>query len=58
MIEKQMHGEKMLAATVFVFPWWLWAGSAAFAVLLTTAAAVYPARRAARIQPIAALRYE
>jgi putative ABC transport system permease protein len=58
LIEQQMHGEKMLATSVFVFPWWLWAGAVGFAVVLTTAAAFYPARRAARIQPIEALRYE
>jgi putative ABC transport system permease protein len=57
-IEKQIADNKLLTATVFVFPWWLWAVSVTFAVLLTTAAAWYPARRAARIDPIQALKYE
>jgi putative ABC transport system permease protein len=48
----------MLSESFFVFPWWLWAGSVGFAVVVTTAAAFYPARRAARIDPIQALKYE
>jgi putative ABC transport system permease protein len=58
MIEGQMMGQKMLTETIFVFPWWLWAGAMGFAVVVTTAAAYYPALRAARIDPILALRYE
>lgn len=55
----QMPGdERMLTETVFVFPGWLWAGAFGFAVLVTTAAAWYPARRAAGIDPIKALKYE
>lgn len=56
-MQKQMEEEKLMSTTVFVFPWWLWAGAVAFGVLVTTAAAYYPARRAARIHPIEALRY-
>src|SRR5207253_5071737 len=58
MIEGQMGGDRMLTQTIFVFPWWLWAGSLGFAVFVTTAAAFYPARRAAGIDPILALRSE
>lgn len=57
-IEKQIHGEKLLTETIFTFPWWLWGASVFFAVVLTTSAAWYPARRAARIDPILALKYE
>lgn len=56
-MQKQIEEEKLVSTTIFVFPWWLWAGSVGFAVLVTTAAAYYPARRAARIHPIEALRY-
>jgi putative ABC transport system permease protein len=45
-----------LEGTVFVFPPWLVLGVPLLVCLFTTAAAVYPARRAARVDPIAALR--
>jgi putative ABC transport system permease protein len=47
-----------LKESLFVFPPWLTAGVVAFAVLVTTLAAVYPARRAARVTPLTALRHE
>ncbi|HVL14380.1 MAG TPA: ABC transporter permease [Gemmata sp.] len=56
-LKKQIEEDRILSTTVFSFPWWLWVGSVAFAVLVTTAAAYYPARRAAKIHPIEALRY-
>lgn len=57
MIEKIAEGDKLVGSSVFVFPTWLYAASVAFAVAVTTAAAYYPARRAARIHPVEALRY-
>jgi putative ABC transport system permease protein len=47
-----------LKESLFVFPWWLTAGAVVFAALVTTLAAVYPARRAARVEPLKALRHE
>jgi ABC-type antimicrobial peptide transport system permease subunit len=42
--------------SVFAFPFWLLAGAVLFAVVLSIASGVYPASRAARIDPIRALR--
>lgn len=57
LIAGQMGDQKMLSTTIFVFPTWLWGTSIGFAVAVTTLAALYPARRAAQIHPIEALRY-
>lgn len=57
LIEKQAEGEKLLEMAVFEFPWWLIASAVGFSIAVTTIAAFYPARRAARVHPIEALRY-
>ncbi len=47
-----------LKDAIFVFPPWLVLSVMLFAVLVTTLAAVYPARRAAKVNPVSALRHE
>lgn len=47
-----------LTESIFVFPSWLIAAVPVFASLVTTLAALSPARRVARIDPVAALRHE
>ena len=45
-------------ASFFHFPLWLWLTAPAFAVLISLAAGLYPAHRAARTNPIKALRHD
>lgn len=43
---------------LFYFPAWLILGAVAFAILLSLAAGLYPAHRAARVDPVRALRHD
>lgn len=52
--QTQVH----LTESLFVFPWWVTLGVPLLVSFLTMLAAVYPARRAARVNPITALRHE
>lgn len=43
---------------IWSVPWWLVAGGIGFAVVVSLIAGLYPAARAARLDPVQALRYE
>jgi putative ABC transport system permease protein len=43
---------------IWSFPWWLVLGAVAFAILVSLVSGLYPAARAARLDPVQALRYE
>jgi len=42
----------------FSFPWWLCLGAVMFSILISLLAGIYPASRAARIDPVMALRHD
>jgi len=54
----QQAGQAMRHIEFFSIPWYLSLGAILFAVLISLIAAIYPAMRAARVDPIKALRYE
>jgi putative ABC transport system permease protein len=49
---------KLPAENLWQVPWWLVVGAVVFAAAVSLAAGIYPAARAAKLDPIRALRYE
>lgn len=57
-IIRQQEPNMPQPSTVFRFPWWLLTGAPILATTMTTVAGLLPARRAARLEPVVALRSE
>jgi putative ABC transport system permease protein len=53
-----LHRQNLPGVDISSVPWWLVLGAILFAVLVSLAAGLYPASRAARLNPVEALRYE
>jgi putative ABC transport system permease protein len=54
----QLRPQGLPSIDLFSFPWWLILGSIAFSIVISLAAGLYPAIRAARIDPVKALRHD
>jgi putative ABC transport system permease protein len=53
-----LHRRDLPSVDITSVPWWLVLGAIAFAVFVSLVAGLYPASRAARLNPVEALRYE
>ena len=56
--EIYLRRQSIPAENIWSVPWWLVAGAIGFSVLVSLVAGMYPASRAARLDPVEALRYD
>jgi putative ABC transport system permease protein len=53
-----LHSQNLPGVKITYLPWWLAFGAIVFATAVSLGAGLYPAARAARLNPVEALRYE
>jgi putative ABC transport system permease protein len=53
-----LQRQELPAEQIWSTPWWLVAGAIGFAIIVSLISGLYPASRAARLDPVQALRYE
>jgi putative ABC transport system permease protein len=53
-----LHRQNLPGVRISFVPWWLALGAIGFAIIVSLVAGLYPASRAARLNPVEALRYE
>jgi putative ABC transport system permease protein len=53
-----LHSQNLPGVKITYVPWWLAFGAIVFATAVSLGAGLYPAARAARLNPVEALRYE